>query len=221
MGDRLLPEELPRYIAIEGPIGVGKTTLANKLALQFNYELMLEAPADNPFLTRFYEDRKEVALPTQLFFLFERIRQVQSLRQADLFNTATVADFILAKDPLFARVNLDADELKLYNDVYNHVSIDAPVPDLVIYLQAPVNVLQSRIRQRGIPMEQSIEASYLQELSDAYTELFHFYDTSPLLIVNAAEVDLSEDDAEFGRLVETLVKVKTGRHYYNPGQSMI
>jgi deoxyadenosine/deoxycytidine kinase len=217
----LKPDSLPRFIAVEGPIGVGKTSLTKRLATSLNYETFLEAPERNPFLERFYQNRKQAALQTQLFFLFERARQIQELRQGDMFEPIRVADFLLEKDRLFAEINLDADEMVLYEKIYEHLTIDAPPPDLVIYLQAPVDVLLDRIHTRGISSEQAIERSYLSQLVDAYTQFFHYYDQSPLLIVNAAEIDLVNNENDYERLLEYLKTVTRGRHYYNPTPSMI
>lgn len=207
---------LPRYIAVEGPIGVGKTTLAKNIAHLFNYEVLLEQTQENPFLERFYRDPKTAALPTQLFFLFQRANQLQQLRQSDLFEPVRVADFLMEKDQLFAQVTLDDDELAIYQQVYNRLTLDAPVPDLVIYLQAPARVLNERIRQRGIASEQNISPEYLEALNEAYTQFFHYYDSSPLLIVNAQDLDLANNREHFQQLVETILTIKSGRHYYNP-----
>lgn len=212
---------LPRYIAVEGPIGVGKTSLTKRFAETFNYQTLLEAPEDNPFLERFYQNRRQAALQTQLFFLFERARQIQELKQADMFTPVRVADFIIEKDRLFAELNLDKDEIKLYENVYDHLIIDAPSPDLVIYLQAPVDVLLERVEQRGVKHERAIDKAYLRELVEAYTRFFHYYDKSPLLIVNATEVDLVNNDDDFMRLIKFLPSVTRGRHYYNPAPSIL
>jgi len=207
---------LPRYIAVEGCIGVGKTTLARNIARLFNYDMLLEQPEENPFLERFYRDPKSTALPTQLFFLFQRANQLQTLRQNDMFEPVRVADFLIEKDQLFARVTLDDDELNIYRQVYDKLVINAPKPDLVIYLQAPLDVLLDRIRQRGISAEQYISADYLQALNDAYTEFFHFYDAAPLLIVNAKDLNRAKNRDHFKQLVEYILTIKSGRHYYNP-----
>ena len=207
---------LPRFVAVEGNIGVGKTTLAKRLARTFNYDILLEQADDNPFLERFYLDRKRHALPTQLFFLFQRTRQFQELRQGDMFEPVRVADFLIDKDPLFARVTLDDDELALYNKVFEQLTIDAPRPDLVVYLQAPVDVLMQRIRQRGFTAEQAIDRHYLNQLNEAYTQLFHYYSASPLLIVNATAIDLANNPDDYQQLVEYMLTIKSGRHYYNP-----
>ncbi|WP_020208304.1 deoxynucleoside kinase [Gilvimarinus chinensis] len=208
--------DIPRYIAVEGPIGVGKTTLSRNLASLFNYDLLLEQPQENPFLERFYQNPKSVALQTQLFFLFQRAGQIQQLRQDDLFRQARVADFMIEKDQLFAQVTLDDDELAIYQQVYEKLTLDAPRPDLVIYLQAPQDVLQARVKQRGVGYEQSISDEYLQVLNEAYTEFFHYYDAAPLLIVNAQDLNLADNREHFKQLVEYIVTIKSGRHYYNP-----
>lgn len=213
--------DLPRYIAVEGPIGVGKTSFTRRLAETFNYEMVLEAPEVNPFLERFYQNRRLAALQTQLFFLFERAQQLQGLRQGDMFEPVRVADFLIEKDRLFAEINLDTDEMKLYENIYAHLTINAPRPDLVVYLQAPVSILLERISQRGIGYEQQIERGYLEELAEAYTGFFHFYDAAPLLIVNTADIDLVNNDEDYEDLVRFLLTVKSGRHYYNPRPSMI
>lgn len=207
---------LPRFVAVEGNIGVGKTTLAKRLASTFNYQTLLEAAEDNPFLERFYQDRRRNALPTQLYFLFQRSQQFRELRQGDMFSPLRVADFLLNKDPLFARVTLDDEEFSLYKKVYDQLIIDAPKPDLVVYLQAPVETLMKRVRQRGIASEQRIDLDYLQQLNDAYTQLFHYFSDTPLLIVNAAEIDLANNPEHYRELVEYMLTIRNGRHYYNP-----
>ncbi|MHA7814966.1 MAG: deoxynucleoside kinase [Pseudohaliea sp.] len=206
----------PGYIAVEGPIGVGKTTLARRLADTFNYQVMLEDAEDNPFLERFYQNRKQAALATQLFFLFQRAQKIQDLRQSDIFQPVRVADFLIDKDPLFARINLDPDEYQLYEKVYRQLTIDAPVPDLVIYLQASPDVLLSRIEQRGIAHERNIDRGYLERLNEVYSEFFLYYDGAPLLIVNASAIDLVQGERDYGQLVDYLLDVRSGRHYFNP-----
>lgn len=213
---------LPRYIAVEGPIGVGKTTLAKRLAQSFNYETLLERAEENPFLDRFYRDPKRHALSTQLFFLFQRAQQMQELRQNDMFEPVRVADFLIDKDRLFARQNLDADEFKLYENVYEHLTIDAPVPDLVVYLQAPVEVLMQRIQNRGIPAELLIEERYLISLINAYTEFFHYYDKSTLLMVNCSEVDFVNNDEDYELLFNHILTMRQGsRNYFNPRPGLL
>ena len=165
----------PDYIVVEGPIGVGKTTLAKRLAKSFNTELMLELATENPFLPRFYSDPKTVALPTQLFFLFQRAKQIASFRQKDMFRPIQVSDFLIEKDKLFASVILDSDELNLYQQVYNQLTIDNYAPDLVIYLQAPIETLMRRIMIRGYDYEKAINHDYLKKISDAYIDFLYIF----------------------------------------------
>jgi deoxyadenosine/deoxycytidine kinase len=211
-----MSSERPGYIVVEGPIGVGKTSLARRLADTFESDLLLEGADENPFLERFYEDPRTGALPTQLFFLFQRARQMQSMRQADMFQPVRIADFLIEKDRLFAELTLDPEELKLYEQVFEHVTVDAPVPDLVIYLQAPVDILLKRIARRGIRYERRIDAAYLQRLSEAYARMFLYYDASPLLIVNAANINLVDSDADYTGLLEQIHSTRKGVQYFNP-----
>ena len=208
--------QLPNYIAVEGAIGVGKTTLTQNLATTFEYETLLEMPQENPFLERFYADPKPNALPTQLYFLFQRIKQLKEIKQRDMFHPVRVADFLLEKDPIFAQVTLDDDELELYQMVYEQLSLDAPKPDLVIYLQAPTEILKQRIRKRGLNSERHIESDYLARLNDAYASFFHYYQSSPLLIVNATEVNFATNQQHYADLVRYILTLKTGTHYSNP-----
>lgn len=215
-------KSIPRYIAVEGPIGVGKTSLAKRLAASFNYEILLEKSEENPFLERFYHSPCQHALATQLFFLFQRARQLQELRQDDMFVPVRVADFLMEKDRLFAQQNLDSDELQLYEDVYRHLTLNAPRPDLVIYLQAPVEVLMERIQRRGIPAERHIERQYLINLVDAYTNFFHYYDDTTLLVVNCTEIDLVSHDADYEQLLDYILTMRSGsRNYFNPKPALI
>jgi deoxyadenosine/deoxycytidine kinase len=212
----------PRYIVVEGPIGVGKTTLVRRLAHSLESELLLEAAEENPFLERFYREGKRAAFPTQLFFLFQRTNQLQPLQQIDLFGPkCLVSDFLLEKDRIFAQLNLDNDELELYEKVYEKLSPQAPTPDLVVYLQAPANVLQQRIKRRSRPEEQTMSQEYLTQLCDAYTEFFHHYDSSPLLIVNAAEINPADRDEDYRMLLEQIRGIRRGRHYFNPGPLLL
>jgi deoxyguanosine kinase len=206
----------PAFIAIEGSIGVGKTTLAKKLAASFKHATLLEEAEQNPFLEKFYRNREQAALATQLFFLFQRTQKIQDMRQTDIFNPARVADFLMEKDPLFARVNLDRDEYQLYEKVYRQMTIDAPKPDLVVYLQASTDVLLARIEQRGLAIERDIDRAYLERLNEVYSEFFLYYDDAPLLIVNASEIDLANSAEDYKDLVDYLLDIRSGRHYFNP-----
>jgi deoxyadenosine/deoxycytidine kinase len=208
--------DTPGYIVVEGPIGVGKTSLARRLADVFGARPLLEEPEGNPFLERFYQSRESYALPTQLYFLFQRARQIQALKQTELFTSGHVGDFLIDKDKLFARANLDDDELRLYEQVYALTIRDLPVPDLVIYLQAPVDVLMERVRRRGVGYERLIDREYLQVLVDSYTQFFHHYSASPLLVVNAADINLVDRDADFEMLLAHIRKIRSGRHFFNP-----
>ena len=210
--------ETPDYIVVEGPIGVGKTTLANKLARSFGSDLLLEGATENPFLEKFYENPKAAALPTQLFFLFQRAQQLKEMKQEDMFSPVRVADFLVEKDRLFAELTLDVDELNLYEQVYSNLTIDTPQPDLVVYLQAPVEVLLDRIQKRGLKHERFIESAYLQRLCDSYVRFFYQYNDAPLLIVNAADIDFANNDSDYQLLYQQITEVQSGRHYFNPTQ---
>ena len=206
-----------RFIVIEGPIGVGKTSLARRLGKSLAGQLVLEQADDNPFLERFYRNPRAAAFQAQLFFLFQRARQLEEVRQADLFGAVRVADYLLEKDRLFARVTLDDAEYGLYERVYERIVVDAPKPDLVVYLQAPVDVLVDRIAKRGIRYEQYIERAYLEKLTQAYASFFHSYDASPLLIVNAASIDPVNNEADYQQLFAAITRTRRGRHFFNPG----
>ncbi|MES9998522.1 MAG: deoxynucleoside kinase [Candidatus Thiodiazotropha lotti] len=212
--------EMPRFLVVEGPIGVGKTSLVRRLANHFQSEMLLEGAEENPFLQRFYENPREAALPAQLFFLFQRSRQWNGLVQDDLFRQQLIADFMLEKDRLFAQINLDKDELALYEQVYQQLTLQAPPPDLVVYLQAPVDTLMKRIKKRARPQEKTIEADYLKKLCDAYTDFFYYYDRSPLLIINAAEINPLERQRDFDLLIEHISSEGPDRRYLNPTLSL-
>jgi deoxyadenosine/deoxycytidine kinase len=204
-----------RYIVVEGPIGCGKTSLANKLAQRMNASVLLEDTAANPFLARFYRDMRRYALPTQLFFLFQRVQQLEALKQPDLFAKPTISDFTLAKDPLFARMTLDDAEYQLYRRIYEHVKPQAPVPDLVIYLQASVNTLIARVKKRGNPVESGLDEDYMRRLSDAYTRYFYDYTDSPLLIINSERLNFVDTPAHLDMLIERVNAMRGGREFFN------
>jgi deoxyguanosine kinase len=206
-----------RYVVVEGPIGAGKTSLATRLGERIGAELLLEQPAENPFLARFYQDMPRYALPTQLFFLFQRAKQIEPLAQTDMFRSPTVSDFLLDKDPLFARITLTGDEFALYQRIYEALRPHAPVPDLVVYLQAQPDVLVERVRRRAALFERGISEEYLALLAESYTRFFHHYDASPVLIVNSENLNFVERDADFQLLVERITGMKSRREFFNLG----
>ena len=205
------------YIVVDGPIGAGKTSLARQLAHHLDANELLEAPAENPFLARFYEDMPRFALPTQLNFLFQRVDQVRGLSQLDLFGRRTVADFLLDKDPLFARLNLSDDEFALYEKVYSHLKPQTATPDLVIYLQAPVATLVERVHKRGLDYERSISEHYLARVADGYSRYFYQYDDAPLLIVNSERLNFVADPDHFQLLVSRINGMRGRREFFNLG----
>ena len=204
-----------RYIVVEGPIGAGKTSLTHKLAEHLGADTLLENANDNPFLPRFYQEPKRYALPTQLHFLFDRARQLRDLAQGDLFRAGTVSDFLIDKDMLFARLNLDDDEFELYQKVYADLAPQAATPDLVIYLQAPIDALQERVKRRGVEYERSMDAGYLQRLANSYSEFFHRYEAAPLLIVNTSNLNFAQSEADFELLVERIEKMRGPREFFS------
>ena len=204
----------PKYLVVEGPIGVGKTTLANRLAKDFHADLVLEEPASNPFLERFYSNPKQMALHTQLHFLLQRRSRVENLKFP--LERMIVTDFLLEKDHLFAKSTLDEAELVLYEQIHELVITESPRPDLVVYLQAPVEVLLQRIHGRGERFERSIDTTYLQQLNDAYASFFHYYADAPLIIVNATEINFAHNDDDYRQLFEQIKSIDKGRHFFNP-----
>jgi deoxyadenosine/deoxycytidine kinase len=213
------PDIPHQFIVIEGPIGVGKSSLTRRLCASLGAEAVLEQAAENPFLERFYRNPRDGALPAQLYFLFQRAQQLAALNQQDMFAPLRVADYLLEKDRLFARVTLDDAEFGLYEQVYTKLDVQAPKPDLVVYLQAPVDVLLERIAKRGIRYEQQIERTYLERLNEAYARFFHEYEAAPLLIVNAASIDPINNQADYDELLAAVQRMKRGRLYYNPLRS--
>jgi len=204
-----------RYVVVEGPIGAGKTSLTHKLAEHLGADTLLENASDNPFLPRFYQEPKRYALPTQLHFLFDRTRQLRDLAQGDLFRAGTVSDFLIDKDMLFARLNLDDDEFELYQKVYADLAPQAPTPDLVIYLQAPIDALQERVKRRGVEFERGMDAGYLQRLANSYSEFFHRYEAAPLLIVNTSNLNFAQSEADFDLLLERISKMRGPREFFS------
>lgn len=204
-----------RFIVVEGPIGAGKTTLARLLSERMHTRLLPEDASANPFLAKFYQDPERHALPTQLFFLFQRAEQMRNLAQNDLFQHGTVTDFLLDKDPLFARLNLSDDEFRLYREIYRHLEPQAIKPDLVIYLQTPVETLMERILQRNIAYEQTISLNYLARLTEGYSQFFHHYEAAPLLIVNSENFNFSGEPKDFELLLEKIAGMRGGREFFN------
>ncbi|MDP1660128.1 MAG: deoxynucleoside kinase [Methylotenera sp.] len=204
------------YIVIEGPIGCGKTTLAKMLADQFPVDYLSEKAESNPFLPRFYQDAQRYSLPTQLFFLFQRANQIKDLSQRDMFAKPIIADFFLEKDPLFARLNLDDEEYALYHQIYQHLQLKAPKPDLVIYLQTPIDALMERIEERSVSYEQDIPREYIERLANAYSEFFHNYDASPVLIVNNQKLNILKNDGALDLLLNRIMQIKGQREFFNP-----
>jgi deoxyguanosine kinase len=206
-----------RHVVVEGPIGAGKTTLARRLAARLSADLVLEQPAENPFLSRFYQDMPRYALPTQLFFLFQRARMLEPLAQPDMFGRAVVADFLLDKDPLFARLTLSADELALYLKIYEALRPQTPAPDLVIYLQAQPATLIERVKRRAAGFERGISEEYLALLAESYARFFYHYGAAPVLIVNSENLNFVERDRDFELLVSRMRGMKSRREFFNLG----
>ncbi|TFG41738.1 MAG: deoxynucleoside kinase [Chromatiales bacterium] len=215
------PANASRYIAIEGPIGVGKTALARRLADSLSADLVLEEFDENPFLERFYRDGRSAALPAQMFFLFARARQIEQMRQSDLFSSVRISDYLFTRDRLFAELNLDREELKLYEQIADNLAIEAPVPDLVIYLQASVDSIMQRLVRRNSRYDRYVERAYLERLADAYSRFFHNYDDGPLLIVNASQIDPANNAADYEQLFQHIERTTGGRHFFNPASAAL
>jgi deoxyadenosine/deoxycytidine kinase len=215
-------QAMPRYIAVEGPIGAGKTTLARHLAFALDYPSLFEPVVDNPFLERFYNDHSaDLALPTQLYFLLHRTQQIAEIPVNDLLGPTLITDFLAEKDRIFAEVTLNKDELALYNQISSALFKKGPAPDLVIYLQAPVPILKKRIQSRGLHFEQAIETNYLESLVEKYTEFFHDYHETPLLIINAESIDFANNVDHFQSLVNQIILMDGSRHFFNPNPLFI
>ena len=210
--------ETYRYVVVEGPIGVGKTTLASKIAARFEAQTLLEQPADNPFLERFYRDSARYALPAQMTFLFQRVSQLQAMAQTHLFDAQVVSDFLLDKDPLFARLTLADDEMALYQQLYDHLHPQAPTPDLVIYLQASPETLIERVRKRGVSIENGISEPYLNRLCESYSRFFHEYEQAPLLIVNTEHLNPIGRDEDFELLLAHIKNMRGKREFFSRGE---
>ena len=204
------------YIVVEGPIGCGKSTLAKLLSNKFGANMFSEKADRNPFLPKFYEDMKHYALSTQLFFLFQRAEQINDLNQRDFFKSGIIADFFLQKDPIFANLNLDNEELKLYTQIYNYLHPKAPIPDLVIYLQTPVDLLRKRVEKRNIKYEQKISTEYLEKIAESYSNYFHNEHKSNVLIVNNENIDLLKDKSALNMMIERIEEISSVREYFNP-----
>jgi len=206
-----------QYIVVEGPIGVGKTSLAQRLAEHIGADVLLEKPQENPFLERFYEDPLRHAMSTQLFFLFQRINEVRDQAQMDLFRTRTVSDYLFDKDALFARLNLSEDEFKLYQNIYQSLAPKPPVPDLVIYLQASTDTLIERVRRRGRGFERAMTSDYISRLGDSYGEFFHHYEDAPLMMVNSENLNFVDNDDDFKLLLERIESMRGPREFFSLG----
>lgn len=204
------------YIVVEGPIGSGKSTLAKILADRFPVHFLSEKAEQNPFLPKFYEDMKRYALSTQLFFLFQRADQIQKISQKDMFKQSTISDFFLEKDPIFAKINLDEEEFKLYHQIFSHLQLKAPKPDLIIYIQTSIETLEERIKKRNIDFEVDIPTVYLEAIAESYSQFFHNYDDAPVLILNNENLDILKDENAIDLLIKRIMNIKSNREFFNP-----
>lgn len=212
------PLESARHIVVEGPIGVGKTSLARRLAEHLDADLLLEQPEANPFLARFYQNPQRYALQTQLCFLFQRLDQMRELAQPELFTRTVIGDYLMEKELLFAGLTLGDDEYGLYRQIYDRVSPQAgPAPDLVIYLQASPETLISRVRRRGVEMERKISDDYLILLGASYTRFFYDYAAAPVMVVNSERLNFVDDSDDFLLLVQRIETMRGPREYFNRG----
>ena len=206
-----------RYVVIEGPIGVGKTSLTDKLARHLNANILLEKPEDNPFLAKFYEDPARHALATQLFFLFQRGNEVRELTQMDFFRQTTVSDYLFDKDMLFAQLNLSEAEFSLYQQVYQNIALQAPTPDLVIYLQGSTDTLLTRVHKRALQYERNITDDYLLRLARSYSDFFHHYDAAPVLVVNSDNLDFVGNQDHLELLLQRINDMRGSREFFSFG----
>ena len=210
-----------RFIAVEGPVGSGKTSLARRIAEHVDGKLILEEPEKNPFLENFYKDPRSNALPTELSFLFQRSKLLESINQEELFSSQSITDFLFDKDIIFTELNLTQEEIELFHKVKRSLSIKPPEPDLVIYLQAPIDVLMTRIKMRSPSIDRSIDKDYLEKLADSYAKFFYHYDNAPVLVVNAESIDPIHNENHFNMLFTELVSVKKGHHFFNNTPSVL
>ena len=206
-----------RYVVVEGPIGAGKTSLAERLAKHYGANTLLEKPEENPFLTRFYKNPARYALPTQLFFLFQRIDEMRDIAQMDLFHASTVADYLFDKDTLFARLNLNDDEFTLYQNIYQNLAPQTTVPDLVIYLQASPETLFERVNKRAAPYERQMSNTYLASLAQAYSDFFYHYSAAPVFIVNSENLNFVDGDEDFALLLQRINGMRGQREFFSRG----
>ena len=219
--DNRVTASAPNFIAIEGPIGVGKTTLAKRLAETFGKQVLLEPSFENPFLESFYANGSKFALPTQLYFLLNRARQLAEIPQPGILERQLVSDFLFEKDRLFAELTLNKEELKLYDEITLNLSLNIPKPNLVVYLQAPTSVLIGRIRDRGLLVERNIKETYLDGLSESYSKFFLYYDDAPVLTVNSTYSDFISNEEHYDNLVEQILSMRGSHQFFSPHPSLL